>query len=103
MVFPRVCTITVKNGVFQNRCLGCLNIHSSTTPNKVFLKPPCEGVTGHPQNTLKSGRESLKVVLCKYFHISFSTTIGITLYSINSQLYVNLSDILIDCNLSYNT
>ena len=31
---------TVKNGVFQNSCLGCLNVHSSTTPNRVFLKPP---------------------------------------------------------------
>ena len=73
-------TYTVKNGVFQNRCLGCLNIHSSTIPNRVFLKPPFEGVTGHPQNTLTSGSESLKGVLCKY------------LYSINSQLYVIVSD-----------
>ena len=39
---------TVKNGVFQNSCLGCLYVHSSTTPNRVFLKPPFEGVTGHP-------------------------------------------------------
>ena len=30
-------TNTVKNGVFQNSCLGCLNVHSSTTPNRVFL------------------------------------------------------------------
>ena len=90
---------TVKNGVFQNSCLWCLNVHSSTTPNRVFLKPQCEGVTGHPQNTLTSGSESLKVVLCKYFHISFSTTNGVTLYSINSQLYVIVSDILIHCNI----
>ena len=59
---------TVKNGVFQNSCLGCLYVHSSTTPNRVFLKPPFEGVTGHPQNTLTSGSESLKGVLCKYLH-----------------------------------
>ena len=39
---------TVKNGVFQNSCLGCLYVHSSTTPNRVFLKPLFEGVTGHP-------------------------------------------------------
>ena len=38
---------TVKNGVFQNSCLGCLYVHSSTTPNRVFFKPPFEGVTGH--------------------------------------------------------
>ena len=61
-------TCTVKNGVFQNSCLGCLYVHSSTTPNRVFLKPPFEGVTGHPQNTLTSGSESLKGVLCKYLH-----------------------------------
>ena len=61
---------TVKNGVFQNSSLGCLNVHSSTTSNRVFLKPPFEGVTGHPQNTLTSGSESLKGVLCKYFHNS---------------------------------
>ena len=60
---------TVKNGVFQNSSLECLNVHSSTTPNRVFLKSPIEGVTGHPQNTLTSGSESLKGVLCKYFHI----------------------------------
>ena len=59
---------TVKNGVFQNSSLGCLYVHSSTTPNRVFLKPPFEGVTGHPQNTLTSGSESLKGVLCKYFY-----------------------------------
>ena len=59
---------TVKNGVFQNSCLGCLNVHSSTTPNRVFLKPLFEGVTGHPQNTLTIGSESLKGVLCKYLH-----------------------------------
>ena len=53
---------TVKNGVFQNSCLGCLNVHSSTTPNRVFLKPLFEGVTGHPQNTLTIGSESLKGV-----------------------------------------
>ena len=47
-----------------------------TTPNRVFLKPPFEGVTGHPQNTLTIGSESLKGVLCKYLH------------SINSQVYV---------------
>ena len=58
----------VKNGVFENSCLGCLYVHSSTTPNKVFLKPPFEGVTGHPQNTLTSGSESLNGVLCKYLH-----------------------------------
>ena len=34
--------------MFQNSCLGCLYVHSSTTPNRVFLKPPFEGVTGHP-------------------------------------------------------
>ena len=59
---------TVKNGVFQNSCLGCLYVHSSTTPNRMFLKPPPEGVTGHPQNTLTSGSESLKGMLCKYLH-----------------------------------
>ena len=64
---------TVKNGVFQNSCLGCWNVYSSTTPNRVFLKPPFEGVTGHPQNTLTSGSESLKGVLWKDFHISFNT------------------------------
>ena len=58
-------TLHFKNGVFQNSCLGCLHVHSSTTPNWVFLKPPFEGVTGHPQNTLPSGSESLKAVLCK--------------------------------------
>ena len=73
---------TVKNGVFQNSCLGCLNVHSSTTPNRVFLKPPFEGVTGQPQNTLTIGSESLKGVLCKYLH------------SINSQLNV-VSDFFI--------
>ena len=44
---------TVKNGVFQNSYLGCLNVHSSTTPNRVFLKPPFEGVTGHPKTPLQ--------------------------------------------------
>ena len=44
---------TVKNGVFQNICLGCLNVHSSIIPNRVFLKPPFEGVTGHPQISLQ--------------------------------------------------
>ena len=39
---------TVKNGVFRYSYLGCLYVHSSTTPNRVFLKPPFEGVTGHP-------------------------------------------------------
>ena len=43
----------VKNGVFQNSCLGCLYVHSSTTPNRVFLKPPLEGVTGHPRTPLQ--------------------------------------------------
>ena len=80
----------VKNGEFQNSCLGCMNVHSSTTPNRVFLKPPFEGVTGHPQNTLTNGSESLKGVLCKYLH------------SINSQLYVIVSDFFID-EISYNT
>ena len=51
-----------------------------STPNRVFFKPPFEGVTGHPQNTLTSGSESLKEVLCKY------------LYYINYQLYVIVSD-----------
>ena len=60
-----------------NSCLGCLNVHSSTTPNRVLLKPPFEGVTGHPQNTLTIGSESLKGVLCKFVH------------SINSQLYMS--------------
>ena len=69
---------TVKNGVFQNSFLGCLNVHSSTTPNRVSLKPLFEGVTGHPQNTLTIGSESL---LCKYLH------------TINSQLYVIVSDL----------
>ena len=82
---------TVKNGVFRNSCLGCLYVYSSTTPNRVFLKPPFEGVTGHPQNTLTSGSESLKGVLCKYFHILFK----VSHYTINSQLYVIVSDILI--------
>ena len=59
---------TVKNGVFQNSCLGCLYVHSSTTPNRGFLKPPFEGVTGHRQKTLTSGSESLKGVLCKNLH-----------------------------------
>ena len=58
-------TNTVKNRVFQNSFLGVLHVHSSTTPNRMFLKPPFEGVTEHPQNTLPSGSESLKVVLCK--------------------------------------
>ena len=38
---------SVKNGVFQNSCLECLNVHSSTTPSRVFFKPPIECVTGH--------------------------------------------------------
>ena len=59
---------TVKNGVFQNSCLGCLNVHSSSTPNRVFFKPPFEGATGHPQNTPTIDSESLKGVLCKYLH-----------------------------------
>ena len=67
---------TVKNGVFQKSSWGCLNVHSSTTPNRVFLKPAFEGVAEHPQNTLTSSSESLKGMLCKYLH------------SINSQLYV---------------
>ena len=67
-VWHIVCAYTVKNGVFQNSCLGCLYVHSSTTPNRVFLKPPLEGVTGHPQNTIISDSESLKGVLCKYLH-----------------------------------
>ena len=75
-------TCTVKNGVFQNSCLGCLNVHSSTTPNRVFLKPLFEGVTGHLQNTFASASESLKGVL----HPN-----GVT---INSHLYVIVSDFL---------
>ena len=61
-LFPvaAVLSYTVKNGVFQNSCLGCLNVHSSTIPNRTFLKLPFEGVTGHPQNTLTSGSESRK-------------------------------------------
>ena len=55
-------TIFVKNEVFQISCLGCLNVHSSTTPNRVFLKPLLEGVTGQPQNTLTIGSESLKIL-----------------------------------------
>ena len=83
-------TYTVKNGVFQNSCLGCLNVHSSTTPNRVLLKPLFKGVTGHPQNTLTNGSESLKGVLCKYLH------------SINSQLYVIVYDFYI-YEIYYNT
>ena len=79
----RRCGYTVKNWVFQNSCLGCLNVHSSTTPYRVFLKPPFEGVTGHLQNTLPIGSESLKGVLWKYLH------------SINSQLYIIVSDLKI--------
>ena len=45
--------------MFENSCLRCLYVHSSTTPNRVFLKPPFEGVTGHPENTLTSGSELL--------------------------------------------
>ena len=78
---PMLFAHTVKNEVFQNSHLGCSNVHSSTTPNRVFLKPPFEGVTGHPQNTLTIGSESLKGVLWKYLH------------SIYSQLYVIVSDI----------
>ena len=65
---PRI--LHCKNRVCQNSCLGCLNVHSSNTPNRVFLKikPPFEGVTGHPQNTLTSGSESLNGLLCKYLH-----------------------------------
>ena len=55
--------------VHWNSCLGYLNVHSSTTPNRVFLKLPFEGVTDHPQKTLTSASESLKGVLCKHFHI----------------------------------
>ena len=44
--------------MFQNGCFGCLNVHSSNTPNRVFLKPAFEGVTGHSQITLTSGSES---------------------------------------------
>ena len=65
--------------------MECLNVHSSMTPNRVFLKPSFEGVTGHPQNTLTSASESLKVVL----HPK-----GVTLHSINSHLYVIVSDFL---------
>ena len=32
----------------------------STPLKRVFLKPPFEGVSGHPQNNLTSGSESLK-------------------------------------------
>ena len=54
------------------------------------VKPPFESVTGHSQNTHISGRESLKGVLCKYLH------------SINSQLYVIVSDFFI-YEISYST
>ena len=42
---------TVKNGVFQNSCVGCVCM---STPLLLLIgcKPPFEGVTGHPQNTL---------------------------------------------------
>ena len=66
----------------SEQLFGVLTVHSSTTPNRVFIKPPFEGVTGHPQNTLTSDSESLKRVLCKYFHISFSPPNGVTLHYI---------------------
>ena len=70
---------TVKNGVFRNRCLGCLNVHSSTTPNRVFLKPPFEGVTGHPRTALQVAVNHLKGCYANN-------------YTINSQLYIIVSD-----------
>ena len=87
---PGLKVYTAKNGVFQNSCLGCLNVNSSGTPNKVFHKPPFEGVTGHPQNTLTNDSESLKGVLYKYLHC------------INSQLYVIVCDFYI-YEIYYNT
>ena len=68
---------TVKCGGFQNSYLGCLNVHSSTTLNRVFFKLLFEGVTGHPQNTFTSASESLKGVLQHN---------GVTLHSINKSL-----------------
>ena len=69
--------------VFQNSSLGCLNIHSSTTPNRVFLKPPYDGVTGHPQNTLKVAVNHSKECYA-------NTSIY---HSANSQLYVIVSNL----------
>ena len=69
----------LKMGCFRTAVSGIL----MSTPQRVFLKLPFEGVTGHPQNTVTSASESLKEVICKYFHISFSS-----LNSINSQVYV---------------
>ena len=51
---------TVKNWVFQNSCLGCLNVHSSTTPYRVFLKLPFEGVTGHPRTPFQLAMNNSK-------------------------------------------
>ena len=67
-----VLTTLLKMGCFR-QLFGVLNVHSSTTPNRVFLKSLFEGVNGHLQNTLTSGSETLKAVLCKCFHILFST------------------------------
>ena len=64
---------TVTYAMFQNSCWWCLNVLSPTTSNRVFLKPTFEGVNGHLQNTFTCDSESIKGVLRKYIHISFST------------------------------
>ena len=66
--------------------------YSSTTPYRVFLKPPFEGVTGHPHNTLTSGSESLKGCYGNTFIYHLTHPNGDTLHSINSHLYVIVSD-----------
>ena len=62
--------------MFQNSYLGCLYVHSSTTPNRVFLKPSFEGVTGHPQNTLTSGRMSLRVIFLFMKYITIPDSVA---------------------------
>ena len=80
---------TVKNGVFQNSSLGCLNVHSSTTPNRVFLKLPFDGVSGHPRTPLQVAVNHSKGCYANtsIYHLA------------NSKLYVIVSDLLIICNI----
>ena len=71
------------SGPYQGRDLsncGIGRLHVAINCGVLSVKPPFEGVTGHPQNTLTIGGESLKGVLCKFLHYN------------NSQLYVIVSD-----------
>ena len=73
-------------GCFRT-AVWCLTVHSSTTPNRVLLKPSFDGVTGHPQNTLTSAGESLKGdANASVYHLAHPK--GVKLHLINSHLYV---------------